>query len=548
MIFDNVVVILFKKFLRRHLLKFFALLFFQIISILFLLIYPLLTKFLIDDVFLKGNISLLFNLIIFTLIIYILSAFATFFQNYIQGKLEIELFNDISTGMYDAINYSKLEYFQKLNKGDLMYRILNNSQSTISLYVDIIPEFIISILTLISPLIVMIYLNLYLSVLTLSPVILFFISSIIFGNKIQDIENHLLGNYGELYNNLEEGLHNILLIKAFNLQIWGLNKFGNKLKKYSWNFIKLLKLSSLNVFVNDLLNELPTIILLIFGGIYVLKGYITIGTFTAFMSYIAIFFSPILQLSESWTKYKSELPALYRVTELLDLVNEKDDGIEFSISEFSITFVNIGFCYDSKIIFDNLNFKFNRGLNFIIGDNGMGKSTIFKLISRFYEPTSGNIYIGDKNIEDYNLYDLRKNINLIFSEPEIFNGSILENIRIADFNADFTKIIEASKKANIHKFIMNLPQKYDTIVGENGFNLSSGEKQKISLARCFLKNSPILLLDEITNSLDNYSKNEILAALNEIKHEKIIIIITHDINDVVDGSNILNLNKYLEII
>ena len=545
MIFDKVVVIFFKKFLRGHFLKFFALLFFQIVSILFLLVYPLLTKFLIDDVFLKGNASLLLNLIVFTIIVYILSAIAIFFQNYVQGKLEIELFKSISTSLYNAINYSKLDYFQQMKKGDLMYRILNNSQSAISIYVDIIPEFLISILTLISPLIIMIYLNTYLTLLTLSPVILFFIFSVIFGNRIQVAENRLLDNYGELYNALYEGLHNILLIKSFNLQIWALNNFKNKLKKYSWNFISLLKISSLNVFVNDLLNELPTIILLIFGGVYVLNGYITLGTFTAFLSYIAIFFSPILQLSESWTKYKSELPSLYRIKELLDLDNEKVGGIPFRFSKLNIIFKNVSFSYGSKIILKNLNFTFKPGLNFIIGDNGMGKSTIFKLISHFYEPNCGGIYIGDVNIKEYDIYGLRRNINLIFSEPEIFDGSILENIQLGDFYADYEKIVEVAKKANIHNFIMNLPQKYDTIIGENGFNLSSGEKQKISLARCFLKDSPILLLDEITNSLDYQSKNEILSSLKEIRAEKIVIIITHDFDDVVSGSNILNLNDYV---
>ena len=383
------------------------------------------------------------------------------------------------------------------------------------------------------------------SILTLSPVILFFIFSVVFGNKIQYIENDLLDNYGNLYNKLDEGLQNILLIKSFNLQKWATNKFKKQMNMYYVNFIKLLKISSLNIFINDLLNELPTIILLIFGGIYVLKGYITIGTFTAFMGYIAIFFSPISQLSQSWTKYKSELPALYRLMELLELNNEKENGIPFTNSVSKISFNNVCFSYDSKIILDNLNFTFKQGLNFVIGDNGLGKSTIFKLISRFYEPTSGSIYFDDVNIKDYEVYGLRNNITLLFSEPELFNGSILENIQIGDFYADFTKIVDASKKANIHDFIMNLPQEYDTMVGENGFNLSSGEKQKISLARCFLKNSPILLLDEITNSLDDHSKNEILLSLKEFESEKIIIMITHDLDDVIEGSNILNLNAHM---
>lgn len=231
--------------------------------------------------------------------------------------------------------------------------------------------------------------------------------------------------------------------------------------------------------------------------------------------------------------------------ELLELNNEKENGIPFTNSVSKISFNNVCFSYDSKIILDNLNFTFKQGLNFVIGDNGLGKSTIFKLISRFYEPTSGSIYFDDVNIKDYEVYGLRNNITLLFSEPELFNGSILENIQIGDFYADFTKIVDASKKANIHDFIMNLPQEYDTIVGENGFNLSSGEKQKISLARCFLKNSPILLLDEITNSLDDHSKNEILLSLKEFESEKIIIMITHDLDDVIEGSNILNLNAHM---
>lgn len=545
MIFDNELYIFFNKFMKSYRLKFFALLLFQILSMLFLLIYPLLMKFLIDEVFVSRNISLLYNLIIYAMLLCFASSFATFSKNYIQGKLEISLFKDISTELHDSINYSKLDSFKKMKTGDLMYRILTNTQSVITLYVEILPEFIMAILTMISPLLIMMNMDFSLTIMVVSPVMLFFFFSRFFGNKIQDVEKNLLIFHGELYNVLNENLHNIYLIKSFNLQSWVLNNFKKKLKQYSDIFISFLKVSSVNVFLNDFLNELPTILLLIFGGICVLKGSITIGTFTAFLSYIAIFFSPILQLSQSWTRYKTELPSLHRIMELLKITQENYGGCDFNMSNFEIRFLNVNFSYESKLILNNFNFTFKKGLNFIIGENGVGKSTIFKLISQFYNPNSGYICIGNRDVKNYDLYELRKNITLIFSEPEVFEASIFDNILIGDLNADFSKIIDVSKKANVHDFVWNLPNKYDTIIGKNGYELSSGEKQKISLARCFLKDSPILLLDEFANSLDDYSKDKIMVALEELKKDKIIIIITHDLDDVVEGSNVLNFNKLI---
>ena len=179
----------------------------------------------------------------------------------------------------------------------------------------------------------------------------------------------------------------------------------------------------------------------------------------------------------------------------------------------------------------------------MVGDNGAGKSTILKLLCSLYSLDSGQIRIDGLDISKVKGGDLRKNISMIFSEPYLFDGSIYENIRIGDLSASEEKIIYAAKQIRVHEFITSLPQGYQTQVGESGLKLSSGEKQKISLARAVLKNSPIILLDEVTKSIDIESRRSINEVIKGLKDEKTIIIITHNVNEIEPGSNIVYLGQ-----
>jgi ABC-type bacteriocin/lantibiotic exporters, contain an N-terminal double-glycine peptidase domain len=211
------------------------------------------------------------------------------------------------------------------------------------------------------------------------------------------------------------------------------------------------------------------------------------------------------------------------------------------VNDGIIKFDNVWFSYDNRYILKGFNATFAKGLNYIVGDNGAGKSTILKLLCTLYPVDKGHITIDGHEITDIKRNDLRKNISMIFSDPYLFDGSIYENIHIGDLAASREKVIHAARLVCAHEFISSSPKGYETNIGENGLKLSSGEKQKIALARAILKNSPIILLDEVTKSIDAESRKLFDDVLMRLKNDKTIIIITHNLSDIRSNSNVVHI-------
>jgi ATP-binding cassette subfamily B protein/subfamily B ATP-binding cassette protein MsbA len=375
------------------------------------------------------------------------------------------------------------------------------------------------------------------------PALFFLLSMSFFGKRLERTQRASLEKTASVYSFLKENLSMIPLIKVFGLERWSQCKLSEHMKDYYDASIDYTKNSSLNNSMDSLICGASMALIILFGSPMVIQGSLTIGTFTAFMSYIALFFSPIRQFSFLWSFYMSSSPAFDRINMVFQL--EKDEGGEekLIVKDGVIEFEDAWFSYNNRSILYGFNATFMKGLNYIVGDNGTGKSTILKLLCSLYPLERGYIRIDGQDISRAKRGDLRKNISMIFSDPYLFDGSIYENIRIGNLLASKEEIVHAAKQVNVHEFITNLPQGYESQVGENGLKLSSGEKQKIALARAVLKNSPIILLDEVTKSIDADSRRSINEVIKSLKNEKTIIIITHNIYEIEQDCNIVYLGQ-----
>ena len=533
----------FGKFIRKHIPTLILIFILSIFTLLFSFISPLLIRSLVDNVFI-GRVQGLFIYIILGIIgMYIVSAISSYFNSYMTGKLSLVLLKEVSESIFNVVQFASLKSSQTIKVGDLITRIMGNTQIAINIPVRIVPSLFMSIVSIVVPFAIMLTLNYKLAIIVMSPVVLFALSSAFFGKRMEKIQKSFLKVNASIYSFLKENLSIIPLVKVFNLESWSQNRFNNQIDNYYGISLNYTKISSLNSSLSSLILGVPIVLLITFGGYMVIGGTISLGTFTAFLSYTSIFFSPISQLSSIWTSYKSALPAFDRLKEIYDM--EPESGVDnvITIKKGVITFENVWFSYDNRTILKEFNATFVPGLNYIVGDNGTGKSTILKLICSLYPADKGNIKIDGQNINEIKRNSLIKNVSMIFSEPYLFDGTIYENIGIGNLDATKEEIIGVSKLVKVHDFIESTANKYDTEVGENGLMLSSGEKQKIALARAILKDSPIILLDEVTKSIDKDSRDAINEVIMNLMTEKTVIIVTHNSNEININSNIIRLDE-----
>lgn len=504
------------------------------------LVYPMMTRTLVNDSIPNKNIRMLIVFAIMLIIIYLIKAACGYFMQYYGHVMGVHMQGDMRKDMFLHLQKLPNTYFDNNKTGDLMSRMINDLMEVSELAHHGPEDLFISVVMLLGSFVVLCTIN-----IPLTLIIFAFIPFIVLFTWRQ--KNKMLNAFMEtrvetsaVNSNLENSLSGIRITKAFVSHEYEIKKFkkGNKkFKNARSRAYKVMAEYSAGVgFGIDILDYISLIV----GGIFTYFNYINLGDFFAYLLYIKLFTQPIKKLVSFMEQYQNGMTGFKRFISIIDEDIEEDGNIELKNVKGDIEFKDVHFSYDEKNILEGINLKIEAGkMLALVGPSGGGKTTFCNLIPRFYDVSSGDITIDNKSIYKITLESLRGNIGIVQQDVFLFTGTIKENILYGKHDATDEEVIIAAKRANIHEFIINLPDGYDTYIGERGVKLSGGQKQRISIARVFLKNPPILILDEATSALDNTTEYMIQKSLEELSKGRTTIVVAHRLSTIKNADEIL---------
>ncbi|MBU5227113.1 ABC transporter ATP-binding protein/permease [Clostridium senegalense] len=535
------------KYLKKFKIHFLSIIFSMIIMILLGIIQPLIAGKIIEKVSLQ-QFNDIYYFLILALFIQIIESFITSLKSYLEITLNNKIILDVKNDMYNSILNLSMKVFDKVGIGEFISRL----QGDVNILANIITnEFINTLISIIRVLIlsiIILKINLKLSIIILIQFPINYILMLRFGKELRE-KNKSLSKIQDIYFNfIQQSLLGIKYIKTNNIKYKNFEKFNNISLILNQDKNKISKFHNFAYFIIKIINISNNFILNIFGLYLIIRGNLTIQYFVAFTSYSKQFsedLNNILQLNATIQK------SLVSLERIFDLINnnenwecEKFGQKNKKIKKANIIFQNVYFSYDNKTyILNDFNCKMkSKCLNVIVGKNGSGKTTIINLLLKLYNISSGNILINNIKLNELNEKSIRNLISVVHQQIYIFNLTIKENFKLINKNINDDKIIELCNYVKLNDYIQNLKEGYNTVIKENCNNLSGGQRQRLALALCLARNTPIIILDEITSSLDDESKIIIKKIVKKLSLDKTIIMITHDKDLINISNNIITMN------
>lgn len=505
--------------------------------------------------YLRENIYILaFVIVVLTGI----SCIFIFLRNYYSNVACENLIYNLKEKMYNKFLNLDMRCLNDYSTGDLIQRSSSDIETVRKLFSAQLVNAFGSIATIALVIVVMSLINLKLATISITLCIVIAILSSVFYKKIGEIFKKTDEAESELMVFIKEALFNIRVIKAFNREDYILNLFREKNEEFNITQNNFMKTFARFRAVNDFLTFLQLAIILVVGGYETIAGRMNFGDLIAFVIYINMIIWPIRQMGQLLSDMARASVSISRIYEVLDLPEEDYDyGIRDVSFSKKIEFKNVSLKINDNTVLDNISFVLNSGESLgIIGSTGSGKSMIVYLLLGFFEATSGEILIDGINIKEINKKYIREKISAIMQDSELFNMSILDNVKIVNNDIEEKSVYDATKISSIHNEILNFSSKYDTVVVDNGINLSGGQKQRISIARSLLKPFEVLILDDSLSAVDMNTDLKINNALKSMDRKFTSILISHRISTitncdniiVMDGGRIVESGKHSELI
>lgn len=511
------------------------------------LVYPLITRSIMNDVVPNKDLRMLIVFAITLLVIFIIKAGLNYFMQYWGHVVGVRMQGDMRSYVFTHLQKLPNSYFNNNKTGVIMSRIINDLMEVSELAHHGPEDLFISIVMFLGSFFILIGINVELTliVFTILPIIVIY--AISQRKRMNKAFKETRVKTGDVNATLENSIAGMKVTKSFCTEKEELEKFNESnqiFKKAREGAYKVMAQYFSGMF---LLIDILELIVLIVAGYFTYMGYITIGDFTAYLLYVKMFIQPLRKLINFTEQYQNGMTGFERFMEIINEETEKEpeNPIELENIKGNIEIENVSFTYeDDNEVFKNLSLYIEAGKTVaLVGPSGGGKTTLCNMIPRFFDFDSGDIKIDGISIKDVSLKSLRENIGVVAQDVFLFTGTIKENITIGKTDASDEEIIDACKKARIHDFIMTLPDKYNTYIGERGVKLSGGQKQRVSIARIFLKNPPIMILDEATSALDNVTENEIQKSLEELGKNRTNLVVAHRLSTIKNADEIIVLTE-----
>ena len=509
---------------------------------------PWIIKDMIDKVLAERDMAMLNFISVSIVVVFAIRGVFYYGQSYLVSYIGQRVVVDVREVMFRKFQRMPMAYFDKHQTGETMSYLTNDVGAIQSALVDNLIEMFTEGAILIGSIAMMFYLDWKLTLLTLITVPLVGISMRIFGKKIKSTSRIIQEKLADITSLLQESISSIRVVKSFVREKYEIDRFRVENELNFKATIDNVKITSLLTPTVEFLAAVAVTFIVWFGGYEVVNGIISAGALVAFLTYAVNLANPVKRLSRIYGRLQKAMAAIDRIFGVLDLpetVNDKPNATELPQVKGNVSVENVTFSYDGMHnALENVSFEVKAGqMIAFVGPSGAGKSTIANLIPRFYDVTSGDIKIDGFDIRDVKVDSLREQIGIVPQETLLFSTTVMENIRYGRLNATDAEVIAAAKAANADKFICELPEGYQTKIGERGLNLSGGQRQRMAIARAMLKNPQILILDEATSALDTESEKIVQAALDELMKGRTSFVIAHRLSTIFGADKIFVIDK-----